>query len=236
MVGTLSKFTIYAINFRRWPALLLHYLIRPFGYLEFTDVYSIDLTRLPSTRELSGYAIERAQRDDIDYICAFLIRDEPAHVIRSRWSDGHHCFIARQGGKVIAYNWIAFSPVQEEEYEIQLLPGHAFCLDAYTLPEHRGKGLHYRLLLAMLEFAKQAGKTKAYTAVSLFNMRSWKSHIRMGWAKEFTIGYFRPYFTRTWLPWQITRSRDPVRLNWCRHSWFNERPPRADTFTRRVND
>jgi GNAT superfamily N-acetyltransferase len=213
---------IRAENRRRYPALLLHYAMRPLGYMEFTDVYSIDPKRAPEQRALQGYDLGYATDAEIECICRILVRDEPPNVIRKLRADGHHCFVARHKGKVIAYNWIAFSSVQEQEYRIELQPDHAFCLDAYTAPEHRGNGVHYALLRELLAFAAHSRKTKVFTAVSLFNARSWKSHVRMGWKRELTLGYFRPNFTFKRLPWQFTASRYPIRLDWTRHSWTSK--------------
>ncbi len=204
----------------------LHYALKILGYLEFSEIYSIDLSRPPPQRSVDHYQFDRASGEDIDYICRELIRDEPPIVIRNLWSEGHHCFVARHQGRVIGYNWIALSAVQEEEFRIELMADHAFCLNAYTVPEHRGRGVHYVLLRNMLEFAAQTGKSKAYTLVSLFNRDSWKSHIRMGWTREFTYCYFRPYFTPRRIPWALTRPRYPVRLDWQRHSWFAPESPR----------
>jgi hypothetical protein len=33
---------------------------------------------------------------------SLYVRDEPPHVIRMLWSEGHHCFVARYQSKVIA--------------------------------------------------------------------------------------------------------------------------------------
>lgn len=204
---------------RRW-AYPLHLLLRPLGYLEFTDVYSFDLTGpIPPVKVPPNYVISPADDRDIEAIATTLIRDEPPGVIRSLWQQGHHCFVAKFNGEVVAYNWIAFSSVQEEEYRCDPNNEHAICLNAYTAPQHRGRGLHYMLLLSMLHFAAQAGKRAAYTAVSLLNEASWKTHIRMGWTHEFTICYFRPNFTLRRLPWLLTPGRYPIVLDWSRHSW-----------------
>jgi GNAT superfamily N-acetyltransferase len=205
---------------RKLGAQALHLPLKVLGYLEFSEIYSIDLGRLPPERPLDRYELGPATAEDIDYICRVLIRDEPPIVIRTLWSEGHHCLVARHDGRVIAYDWIAFSTVQEEEYRIELQPDHAFCLNAYTHPEHRGRGVHYALLRGLLKFAAENGKTKAFTLVSLFNRDSWKSHIRMGWKREFTYCYFRPYFVPGRQPWALTPPRYPARLDWRRHSWF----------------
>ena len=48
-------------NWRRWlAAQTLHWLLLPFGYLELTDVYKIELTKLPPLFEVPGYTIEKA--------------------------------------------------------------------------------------------------------------------------------------------------------------------------------
>jgi GNAT superfamily N-acetyltransferase len=206
---------------RRLWALALHFPLKILGYLEFSEIYSLSLDRIPPPRQLdSSYTIDQANADDIDFICRELVRDEPPVVIRTLFAEGHHCFVARSQGRIVAYDWLALSTVQEEEYRIELEPVHAFCLNAYTVPEHRGRGIHYALLRRMLEFAAQNGRSKAYTLVSLYNRDSWKSHIRMGWVREFTYCYFRPYFTLRRIPWPLTAPRYPARLDWDRHSWF----------------
>ena len=206
---------------RRLAALALHFPLKIFGYLEFSEIYSIGLDSIPPPRRLdSKYVLDQANADDIDYICRELVRDEPPVVIRNLFAGGHHCFVARSKGRIVAYDWLALSTVQEEEYRVELRPADAFCLNAYTVPEHRGRGIHYALLRRMLEFAAQSGRSRAYTLVSLYNRDSWKSHIRMGWVREFTYCYFRPYFTLRRIPWPLTAPRYPARLDWDRHAWF----------------
>ncbi len=176
-------------NRRRWlVAQILHWLTRPFGYLELTDIYKIALTGLPPLFEVPGYTIKHADQADIAQITQRPHRGEPSAVIDKLWSDGHHCFVAICDGQVVAYNWIAFSAAQEEEYHYDPRPEHAICVDAYTYPGHRGKKLHLLLLLTMLYFAAASGKSVAYTGGSLLNMASWKTHLRIGWRREFTFG------------------------------------------------
>lgn len=205
---------------RRRLASLLHWLVRPFGYLEFTDIYKIDLTPLPPIFEVEGYTIEQATADDIEDIVQHINRDEPSGVIRALWAQGHHCFVAKAGGRIVAYNWISFSAVQEEEYKYVPRADHAICVDAYTVAQHRGKGLHLLLLLTMLHFAAASGKSVAYTGVSLLNMISWKTHLRIGWVRDFTFVWFRPNFTFSRLPWRMCREHYPLQLNWSEHAWF----------------
>lgn len=205
---------------RRRLALTLHWLMRPLGYLELTDVYKIDLARLPPLFQIPGYTIDRATADDIGEIMRQSHRGEPSAVIGTLWEEGHHCFVAKFDNRVVGYNWIAFAPVQEEEYRYAPQAAHAICVDAYTFPGHRGKKLHPLLLLTMLHFAAASGKTVAYTGASLFNVISWKTHLRMGWRREFTFCWFRPYFTRARRPWPLCRERYPLHLDWSRHTWF----------------
>lgn len=215
-----SKEGIKATNKRRLLALSLHWLLRPFGYLEVTDVYKIGLAALPPLFEVPGYTIERATADDIGQIIQHIKRDEPPAVIDNLWAQGHHCFVAKSDGRVVAYNWISFTAVQEEEYRYEPRADHAICVDAYTVSEHRGKGLHLLLLLTMLHFAAASGKTLAYTGASLFNIVSWKTHLRIGWQRTFTFCWFRPYFTLRREPWRMCREQYPLRLDWSHHAWL----------------
>jgi GNAT superfamily N-acetyltransferase len=215
-----NKNGIKAANRRRLLALSLHCLLRPLGYLEVTDIYRIDLARLPPLFSVAGYTVERATADDITEMTRRIDRDEPSAVLRDLWEKGHHCFVAKHDGRVVAYNWIAFSAVQEEEYHYAPRPDHAICVDAYTAPEHRGKGLHLLLLLTMLHFAAASGKSMAYTGASLFNIVSWKTHLRIGWQLDFTFCWFRPNFTLRRRPWRVFRERYPLRLDWAHHAWL----------------
>ena len=218
-----------ASNRRRGLALFFHWLLRPLGYLEVTDIYKLHLRNLPPLFDVPGYRIVQADAADIADIKLNIKRDEPSHVIDALWRNGHHCFVAKTDRGVVAYNWIAFSRVQEEEYTYEPRPEHAICLDAFTRSDHRGKSLHPLLLLSMLHFAASSGKTCAYTGASLYNVVSWKTHIRMGWRREFSFVWFRPYWTLRRLPWTLTKSRYPVRLDWTRHSWFHPEPPEPDS-------
>ena len=220
MVDETVTAKLTAENRRKIGAQVLHYALKPLGHLEFSEIYRLELDTLPEARSLQGYKIDRANERDIDVIVRDLVRDEPPFVIRNLWSQGNHCFVARHEGRVVAYDWIGFSTLQEEEFTITLEPEHAFCLNAYTHPDHRGLGVHYELLRNLLVFAAANGKTRAYTLVSLFNRDSWKSHIRMGWQRDFTYCYFRPYFVPGRLPWALTAPRYPARLNWPQHSWL----------------
>ena len=215
-----NKDRIEATNRRRLVALSLHWLLRPFGYLEVTDIYKIDLIDLPPLFSVPGYTVERAKADDISKITQQIKRDEPPAVLNKLWGDGHHCFVAKCDGRVVAYNWIAFSAVQEEEYYYEPREGHAICIDAYTDPDHRGKKLHLILLLTMLHFAAASGKSVAYTGASLFNIVSWKTHLRIGWRLAFTFCWFRPNFTIRRHPWRVFRERYPLRLDWSHHAWL----------------
>jgi len=210
---------------RRFLPLIFHWLLRPLGYLELTDVYKIDLADLPPLFEIAGYTIERANAADIADIVQNIKRDEPSSVISTLWEQGHHCFVAKSDGRVVAYNWISFAEVQEEEYRYTPRDDHAICVNAYTIPKHRGKLLHLLLLLTMLHFAFASGKKLAYTGVSLLNMVSWKTHLRIGWVLDFTFCWFRPNFTFRRQPWRLSREQYPLQLDWDNHAWFATKNP-----------
>jgi len=83
--------------------LALHFPLKILGYLEFSEIYSLGLDRIPPPRQLdSSYTIDQANADDIDFICRELVRDEPPVVIRTLFAEGHHCFVARSQGRIVA--------------------------------------------------------------------------------------------------------------------------------------
>lgn len=197
----------------------LHWLIRPFGYLEITKILHIDPHSEFSRPSYAGVKTRIAASEDIEFICERMPREQPSHVLRGRWAAGHHCFVAEIAGEIVAYDWIAFQSAQEQEFEIRLDPHQAVCMDCYVHPTHRGKRLHHALLCAMLDFARMHGKTDVLTCVALLDPSAWKAHILMGWNVGDTIVYFRPNFTIKRLPWLLTQEHPTVHVNWERHAW-----------------
>lgn len=207
-----------------WRCRLLHALIKPFGYLEMTVVYERDLATLPPVRAVDGYLIRPATAADISRMIADLPRDQPRHVLQRLWDEGHFCMVACAGDQVVAYDWLAFDAVQEEEYRVTPGNEEVLCLNAYTAPEHRGKGVHPALLVAMLHEAANRGRKRALTVVSLMNERSWRAHIRTGWRKASTISYIRPYWLPGRRPIVLDPPKPPIALHWDGHSWVVPSP------------
>jgi GNAT superfamily N-acetyltransferase len=211
---------------RRWAGWcwLLHMLLKPFGYLEMTAVYQRDLRSLPPIPVVEGYVVRPATAADIPGMIADLQRDQPPHVLQRLWDEGHFCMVACAGDRVVAYDWLAFDPVQEEEYRVTPGADEVLCLNAYTAPDHRGKGVHPALLVAMLHEAARRGRKHALTVVSIMNERSWRAHVKTGWRKAFTVTYFRPYWIPGRRPFLLGPAKPPVALNWDGHSWFTPWP------------
>lgn len=207
----------------RWCR-IWHALILPFGYLEKTVVYERDLGSLPPIRAVEGYVIRPATAADIPQMIADLPRDQPPHVLQRLWDEGHFCMVACLGDRVVAYDWLAFDPVQEEEYRVTPDDDEVLCLNAYTVPEHRGKGVHPALLVAMLHEAANRGRKRALTVVSLMNERSWRAHIRTGWRKVSTVSYIRPNWFPGRRPIVLDPPKPPIALYWDGHSWFTPWP------------
>lgn len=218
---TASSLSTHVQQEQRYSRLprFIHFLMRPLGYLEWARVYCHDFQNLPPLRTIPGYTIRLAGQKDIDQMIALMPRDQPSYVLRRMWKAGHSCMVACTNERVVAYDWMAFVPAQDEEFLLAARPLEAVCLNAYTDAAHRGKGLHQALLLALLHHGAQRGFKRAYTVVSVLNEKSWRAHVKLGWTLRNTIIYFRTY----WLPGRpalrLSPLDDVVHINFKDHSW-----------------
>jgi L-amino acid N-acyltransferase YncA len=61
------------------------------------------------------------------------------------------------------------------------------CLDAYTIPELRGRNIHAALLREMLLFNAGLGYRCGYSKITVTNRQSPKAHRRLGWERTGTM-------------------------------------------------
>ena len=87
------------------------------------------------------------------------------------------------------------------------------CLDAYTIPELRGRNIHAALLREMLLFNAGLGYRYGYSKITVMNRQSPKAHRRLGWERTGTM---------------LLAGRAPgirvVRLSGSTHPWRRLRP------------
>lgn len=212
-------------HFFRWTANILRYngplvllwrllqrsLLR-FGRLELVTFFERDLTQPLRVIQIRvDLTITRAAESDIKALVVLMEervmmqgieKEKQVHpLVLSRFQKGNWCFLGKIGAEIIHYNWISFHGDESlAGHFLRLEEDEAYCLDAFTLKEWRGKGIypaaHYHTLLAL----RQKGFRKAYTLVDLDNKASRKTHHLHGWKAMGTVLCLTPRGTsRGWI-------------------------------------
>lgn len=115
------------------------------------------------------------------------------NLVLSRFQKGGLCFLGKSGEDIVHYNWIAFN--REETLTgriLHLMPDEAYCLDAFTLQEWRGRGIYPWVHYQALRYLKEKGTKMAYTLVDTDNKSSKKTHILHAWHPLGTVLSFVP--------------------------------------------
>jgi GNAT superfamily N-acetyltransferase len=112
---------------------------------------------------------------------------ERPRVFTRRLEAGFLCFVGRVEGRPVAYNWTQYEPGEDGGVYVDLRPDEVHCLDAYTIPELRGRNIHAALLREMLLFNAGLGYRYGYSKMTVTNRRSPKAHRRLGWERTGTM-------------------------------------------------
>ena len=130
-----------------------------------------------------------------------------------RLEAGFLCFVGRVEGRPAAYNWTQYEPGEDGGVYVDLRPDEVHCLDAYTVPELRGRNIHAALLREMLLFNAGLGYRYGYSKITVTNRQSPKAHRRLGWER-----------TGTMLLAGRASGMRVVRLSGSTHPWRRLRP------------
>ncbi len=95
---------------------------------------------------------------------------------------GQACAVARHGKDVVAYCWLACTPVRVDEIRQLVVPGpeDVYLYDAFTMPSWRGCGLFSALLRHLLVFARARARKRALIFVLASNRASRRAIERAG--------------------------------------------------------
>ncbi len=221
MSSRLSNFVGWSSNILRYNGLLilcwrwLQRGWRPLGTLELVTFLQKDLTQpLIDVKALDGLTITLATVFDIESLVKLMKERQNIlgvaetkgieDLVLSRFQRGSLCFLGKIGPKIIHYNWTSFNWEQSLGGRFVLLkPDEAFCLDAFTLREWRGKGVYPAAHYRMLQVLQQKGYQKAYTLVDADNRSSQKTHYRQAWKALGTALCFTPHGTSQGRIWRI---------------------------------
>ncbi len=177
---------------RSYLARTLQAIFSPVADFEWSLLYRMKLDAPLAVYEASLKTIvTQANRSDIAAIVGST-KFHTAEVLTERFDAGNICLVAKLDGELLAFNWVVFSNTMDSYFFVETDEADVYCMDARTMENHRGQGVHTELLSRLLICAQEAGRRHAYTRVSAANASSWKTHIRLGWEEVGTIVMIRP--------------------------------------------
>jgi hypothetical protein len=183
---------------------LLQRVFRPWGRMELVTFLQKDLRQpLKEVKQPVNLTITIANESDIEPLIELerkRLKTRPVSEIneridwfRRRFKKGSLCFIAKNGQEPIHYNWISFHSDQAlGGYYLHVKENEANCLDAFTLENWRGKGIHPAGHYLMLYYLQQHGYLKAYTLIDADNRSSIKGLQPHGWSNLGIVFCFTP--------------------------------------------
>lgn len=186
-------------------------LLSPFVEADLEIIYRKDLTKelVPyfARVPIEIYQASLSEAEEAENLrVLYPDMEEP---FRQRLNSGHVCFVAKNEGKIVAYNWLCFRRIRDRLQLVELGNSDVYCTDAFTAEPWRGKAVHTELLYRMLLFAKEQGYEAAYTAASLANSRSRRTHNRLGWEISGLVLLLKWHRADKWRTWRIGGSVYP---------------------------
>ena len=171
------------------------YLIRQHGLISAFPKIIKSIIHLPY-RHMKFIVFERSLREPIPHydrkinleikefkpsdltLIKNISRPSEVDLCVQRLKAGHIGFIAQFDNKVVGYAW-ACNKIEPklERIRDKIDAGEALCVDAYTSPALRGKGIHTALTLARLRLLQELGYLQAIADIEVNNLASqavWK--------------------------------------------------------------
>ena len=187
------------------PRIFLLKLASECGYRRLVLLHRAIADPIPDARVDPGVEFALLGADGVDAYCAFR-PDAQRERIEARWRAGRQCFVAREGGRIVASCWIAERDAATDYLQcaIDLEPGAAYLFDAFTHPAARGRGIARALCMHQLRHLQRAGFRLAVRATAAQNRTALRLHLSCG---------FRPVGGITRLrigPWTRLRRQGPT--------------------------
>jgi GNAT superfamily N-acetyltransferase len=124
-----------------------------------------------------------------------------------RFRDGQVCAVARHDKQIVAYCWLAYTPIPVAEIDRVVVPAsdEVYLYDAFTHPGWRGRGLFTLMLRHLLAYARSQGRRRALIFAEARNLPSCRAIERAGFEIFQTVVRLDVLgFTRQW-----SRGRPP---------------------------
>lgn len=179
-------------------------------------VFNKALTDLEECVSSAQLETRLARREDTEALIPVFQRGKEQE-ISNRFKNGHLCFVAEQGGKIIHYTWVCFGGYYTEEIESQLSfgPDVPYIFDVFTLPQQRGKGIAGQVIEKACVYLRDQGYREVCTSVVAENAASLSVVRKVGF-REVKVITLREAF-RIKLYSQRDIEENKVRI--CKEEW-----------------
>jgi GNAT superfamily N-acetyltransferase len=144
----------------------------PYRHLNFVVVARSLLNPLPILQPKMSLEIREFEPTDLNLVRQ-IDRPSEVRLCTRRLACGQRGLLALYKGQPAGYAW-ACTEVQPglERVQITLSPGDMLCVDVYTSPAFRGKGVHTALTLARFALFRELGYSRAVTYIEKRNYPS----------------------------------------------------------------
>jgi len=159
------------------PEIIKSILHLPYRHMKFLVFERSLLDLIPSYNHKIDLEIREFKANDLVLI-QNINRPSEVNLCARRLKSGHRGFIALLDNQVVGYAW-ACSKIEPKVEKIRdkIGSGEVLCVDAYTFPALRGKGVHTALTLARLRLFQELGFLRAIADIEVNNLASqavWK--------------------------------------------------------------
>jgi GNAT superfamily N-acetyltransferase len=151
------------------PAVGLEIARLPYRHRRFLIVARSLTEPLPDLTPKIELEIRLFELADLDFVRQ-IDRPSEARACARRLERGHTGFLASHQGQVVGYAW-ACTEVNPslERVQLSLAHGDVLCVDAYTTPAFRGKGVQTALALARCRVFRDRGFLRAIAYIESRN-------------------------------------------------------------------
>ena len=141
----------------------------PYRHMRFVVLARSVDNPLPDYQPKIELDIRPFEKDDIVYISE-IDRPSEAKLCARRLGSGQMGFIAFHNSRPAGHAWASdrLDPTLER-VQFPLLPGDGICLDVFTAPAYRGKGVQTALSLARFHFLREQGYVRVVTYIEKQN-------------------------------------------------------------------
>jgi GNAT superfamily N-acetyltransferase len=173
------------------PAVGLEIARLPFRHLRFLIIARSLIEPLPDLKPKIELEIRPFEAADVK-IVKEIDRPSEATASKRRLGCQQLGLLASFSGRPAGYAW-ACSEIDStlERVQFDLLPGDALCVDAYTVPAFRGKGVQTALTLARCKMLRDLGYLRAIAYIEIHNYPSLAVWRKLGGLEIGQIDFLR---------------------------------------------